>query len=130
VERLSKLAYFIVKFSCNVVIKSSLQIQPHLKRVTALPYQVQLAPYIDMIVPIYRKDVNSPPKVIWEECIALVQLRNKVSIGYTMGRPKFTPIAQPTTLTISNGFHCYSLTMGLVPPSSRINLRSSREALV
>jgi len=33
---------------------------------------------------------TSPPKVIWEERVALAQLRNNVPL-VTVGRPKFTP---------------------------------------
>jgi len=40
--------------------------------------------------------ITSPPKVIWEERVALAQLCNKVAVGYN-GTPKFTP-KQPLPL--------------------------------
>jgi len=40
-------------------------------------------------------------KVIWEECVALAQLRNKIPIGYN-GMPKFTRKTAPSPSTIIN----------------------------
>ena len=36
------------------------------------------------------KDYKSSPKLTWEECVALAQLRKNVPL-VTMGRPKFIP---------------------------------------
>jgi len=38
------------------------------------------------------------PKLIWEKCVALVQLWKKCPIAYIMGRPKFTPKTAPSRL--------------------------------
>jgi len=61
----------------------------------------------------------SPPRVIWEEHVALAQLRNAVPIGYKgtphihpkaalsprrSPTPSNTPIPRPTPLTIPNDF--------------------------
>jgi len=43
---------------------------------------------------------TSHPKIIWEERVALAQLRNKVSIGFN-GTLKFTPKTAPSLSTIT-----------------------------
>jgi len=45
---------------------------------------------------------TSPPKVIWEERIALAQLRNKFLIGYN-GTPHIYPQNCPLPSTITTG---------------------------
>ena len=64
-----------------------------------------------------KEKKKSPPKVIWEECVAVAQVRNKVPTVYN-GTPQMHPktalshsntsIPRPTPLTAPNGIRIHS----------------------